>query len=159
MRRDATDPAAAPPGRPAGAVAGRRLLGLRLLSPRGPSRATLPARARRCATAALTVGIFFLAEKTDGEPFTDDEEELLALFASQAAAAVVNARPHRGEQQARADLAALVETSPVGVAVFDAASGRLVSLNREARRIVKSLRPPPALGSPRPLYRRQRPLE
>ena len=33
------------------------------------------------------------------------------LFASQAASAVVNARAHRGEQQARADLKAPVETS------------------------------------------------
>ena len=30
----------------------------------------------------------------------------------------------------------------VGVVVFDATSGRLVTLNREARRIVKSLRTP-----------------
>lgn len=43
---------------------------------------------------------------------------------------------HRGERQARAGLVALVETSPGGVVVFDATSGRLVSFNREARRIV-----------------------
>ena len=88
------------------------------------------------------VGNFFLAEKADGEAFTDDDEEVLVLLASQAAAAVVNARTHRGERQARADLAALVETSPVGVVVFEAQSGRLASLNREARRIVESLRTP-----------------
>ena len=86
------------------------------------------------------VGNFFLSEKADGEEFTDDDEEVLVLFAAQAAAAVANARTHRGEQQVRADLAALVETSPVGVVVFDAKSGRPVSLNREARRIVESLR-------------------
>ena len=39
----------------------------------------------------------------------------------------------------------LVETSPVGVVVFDARSGAPVSLNREARRIVESLR---SAGSP-----------
>ena len=88
------------------------------------------------------VGNFFLAEKADGNEFTDDDEEVLVLFASQAAAAVANARTHRGERQARADLEALVETSPVGVVVFDATSGRLASLNREARRIVESLRTP-----------------
>ena len=88
------------------------------------------------------VGNFFLAEKADGNEFTDDDEEVLLLFASQAAAAVTNARTHRAEQQARADLAALVETSPVGVVVFDATSGRPVSLNREARRLVESLRTP-----------------
>ena len=38
-----------------------------------------------------------------------------------------------------ADLEALIETSPVGVVVFDVGTGRPVSLNREARRIVESL--------------------
>ena len=64
------------------------------------------------------------------------------LFASQAAAAVANARAHRSERQARARLEALVETAPVGVVVFDAGSGRPVTLNRAARRIVESLRLP-----------------
>ena len=64
------------------------------------------------------------------------------LFASQAAAAIVNARTHRDERRARADLEALVETSPVGVLVFDAEAGRPVSVNREARRIAESLRTP-----------------
>ena len=84
----------------------------------------------------------FLAEKAGGGEFTDDDEELLMLFASQAAAAIANARAHRNERRARADLEALVETSPVGVAVFDAESGRPVSFNREVRRIVESLRTP-----------------
>ena len=88
------------------------------------------------------VGYFFLAEKADGKAFTDDDEEVLVLFASQAAAAIVNALTHRNEQQARVDLEALVETSPVGVVVLDARGGRPVSLNREARRIVESLRTP-----------------
>ena len=88
------------------------------------------------------VGHFFLADKADGEEFTDDDEEVLMLFASQAAAAIANARTHRSEQRARADLEALIETSPVGVVVFDAKSGRPVSLNREARRIVEGLRMP-----------------
>ena len=86
------------------------------------------------------VGNFFLAEKANGEEFTDEDEDVLMLFASQAAAAIANARTHRKEQRARADLEALVETSPVGVVVFNAESGRPVSLNREARRIVESLR-------------------
>ena len=64
------------------------------------------------------------------------------LFASQAAAAIGNARAHRSEQRARKDLEALVETSPVGVVVFDGRSGRMVSCNREARRIVEGLRMP-----------------
>ena len=55
---------------------------------------------------------------------------------------VANARTHRDERQARADLAALVEITPVGVVVFEVESGRLASLNREARRVVGGLRTP-----------------
>ncbi len=88
------------------------------------------------------VGNFFVAEKADAEEFTAEDEELLELFASQAAAAIVNARTHRDEQRARADLEALVETSPVGVAVCDAMTGQVVSFNREARRIVSRLLDP-----------------
>ena len=88
------------------------------------------------------VGHFFLAGKADGEEFTPADEEVLVLFASQAAAAVTNARTHRNERRARADLEALVETSPVSVVVFDGGSGRPVSINREARRIVERLRMP-----------------
>ena len=85
------------------------------------------------------VGNFFLSDKDNGEAFTDADEEILVLFASQAATAIANARTHRAERRARADLEALVETSPVGVVVFDAMTGNLISLNREAPRIVKSL--------------------
>ena len=85
------------------------------------------------------VGSFFLGGKKNGEAFTNEDEEIVVMFAAQAATAVANARTHQAEQRARADLAALVETTPIGVAVFDAATGRLVSLNREANRIVQSL--------------------
>ncbi len=85
------------------------------------------------------VGNFYLVEKEGGEAFTDEDEEVLVLFASQAATAIANARTYRAEQRARAGLEALIETSRVGVAVFDARTGDLVSLNREARRIVEGL--------------------
>ena len=86
------------------------------------------------------VGGFFLAEKEGG--FTDGDEAVLALFAQQAAAAIAHARAHRDERRARADLEALIETSPVGVVVFDAGTGAPVSFNREAKRIVAGLRTP-----------------
>ena len=86
------------------------------------------------------VGNFFLGGKETGPEFTDEDEEVLVLFAAQAAAAIANARTHRDERRARSDLEALVETSPVGVVVFDARTGRSVSVNREARRIVEGLR-------------------
>ena len=90
----------------------------------------------------VNVGNFFLGEKSGGGKFTEDDEDVLVLFASQAAAAIANARTHRNERRARADLEALVETSPVGVVVFDGRSGRPLSFNREARRIAESLRMP-----------------
>ena len=87
----------------------------------------------------LNVGNFFLAEKEGGREFTSDDEEVLTLFAAQAATAIANARAHREERRARADLETLIETSPVGVVVFDGPTGALVSFNREARRIVDAL--------------------
>ena len=88
------------------------------------------------------VGNVYLVEKEGGAAFTDEDEELLLPFASQAATAIANARTCRDERRARADLEALVETLPVGVAVFDARTGHPVSFNREVRRIVESLRTP-----------------
>ena len=88
------------------------------------------------------IGNFYLAEKEDGQAFTEESEEVLVQFASQAATAIANAHTHPEEQRARTNLEALVETSPYGVVVLDAATGRAVSLNREARRISEALRGP-----------------
>lgn len=81
------------------------------------------------------LGSFFLSDKRDGAEFTDEDEEVLVLFASQAAVAIANARAYRDERRTRADLEALIDSSPVGVVVFDAKSGRPVMFNREAQRI------------------------
>ncbi|MCY3599904.1 MAG: GAF domain-containing protein [Gemmatimonadetes bacterium] len=86
----------------------------------------------------VDVGSFFLAEKEGGEEFTSTDEEVLLLFASQAATAIANARAHRDALRARADLETLIETSPVGVVVIDTETGESV-FNREARRIVEGL--------------------
>ena len=88
------------------------------------------------------VGFFLVGEKVDAANFSSEDEELLMLFASQAATAIDNARTHRDERRARADLEALVETSPVGVVVIDARKGRLMSFNQEAKRIVEGLGTP-----------------
>ena len=86
------------------------------------------------------VGTFFLGDKQGEQEFTSEDEEVLVLLATQAATAVVNARTHRDERRARADLEALIDGSPVGVVVFDAGTGHVQSLNREAKRIVEGLR-------------------
>ena len=88
------------------------------------------------------LGTFFLGEKAGGVAFTDADQDLLVQFAAQAAVALANAKAHRNERRARADLEALVDTSPVGVVVFDASEGKGVSFNREAERIVDALRTP-----------------
>ena len=90
----------------------------------------------------VPVGIFCLVEKERDEEFTDDDEEILMLFASHAGAAIAHARAHRAERRARADLEALVDTVPIGVVVFDAHNAKPLSLNGEARRIVAALHSP-----------------
>ena len=90
----------------------------------------------------VSVGMFFLSEKEGGGEFSDEDEEVLVMFAAQAATAISNAYTHRREQRARADLEALIDTSPVGVVVFDAKTGKPVSFNREAKRIIGGLQTP-----------------
>ena len=87
----------------------------------------------------VNVGNFFLGGKAGGREFTSEDEDVLLLFAAQAATAIANARTYREEHRARTDLEALVETSPIGVAVFDARTGKPVLFNRETRRIVEDL--------------------
>ena len=88
------------------------------------------------------VGNIYMAERETGGEFSREDEETLVMFASQAALVIANARQHRDEQRVRADLETLVDTSPVGVVVFDAKTGAPVSVNREMRRIVDGLRDP-----------------
>ncbi len=88
----------------------------------------------------VRVGHVFVGDREDGKEFTQEDEETLVMFASQAALVIANARAYREERQARADLETLVNTSPVGVVVIDAHTGTLLSVNREALRIVDGLR-------------------
>ncbi len=88
------------------------------------------------------VGNIFVAERGPDREFTPEDEETLVMFASQAALVIANARRYREEQRAKTDLETLINTSPVGVVVFDAKAGVPVSFNREAKRIVGGLRLP-----------------
>ena len=83
-----------------------------------------------------------LAREESGGEFTEEDEETLAMFASQAALVIANARKYRDERRARTDMETLMDTSPVGVVVFDARKGTVTSLNREARRIFGDLLKP-----------------
>ena len=92
------------------------------------------------------VGTIYLIKGEGDQDFTPEDDETLIMFSSQAALIIASARRYRDEQRARADLETLINTSPVGVAVFDAGTGAPVSFNREAARILESLwmpgRPP-----------------
>ena len=90
----------------------------------------------------MHVGSFFVANKEGAEEFPIEDEEVVAMFAAQAALVISNARRYRDQLRARTDLETLIDTSPVGVVVFGAPTGAPVSFNREARRIVESLRMP-----------------
>ena len=82
------------------------------------------------------IGNIYIGDKESGQEFTSEDEETLEMFAAQAAMAITNARRYGDEQRAKADLEALVNTSQVGVLVFDAKSGLVVKFNQEARRIL-----------------------
>ncbi|WP_420612114.1 ATP-binding protein [Candidatus Spongiisocius sp.] len=82
------------------------------------------------------VGNIYIGEKVTGGEFTRDDEETLRMFASQAALAITNAHRYGEEQQTKADLEALVNTSPVGVLVLDAATRDVVKINDEACRLI-----------------------
>ena len=119
-----------------------RSLGLPELHPPMPMSPVFSLVAAPVRHRARGVGILFLAEKEGGGEFTAEDEETLSMFASQAAMVIANARRYRDEQQARADLETLIDTSPVGVAVFDARTGAPKSFNQEAVRILDGLRSP-----------------
>ena len=85
------------------------------------------------------VGNIHVGHDDGGREFSPEDEATLVMFAARAALAIANARQYRDEQRARNALETLVETSPVGVLVFDAATGAPVSFNREAIRIVDGL--------------------
>ena len=81
-------------------------------------------------------GSIYLTEKEGGQEFTPEDEDTIVMFASQAAVAISNALKYRAEQRAKSDLEALLNSSPVGVLVFDAKTGDVLSFNEETRRMV-----------------------
>ena len=117
-----------------------RSLGLPEFQPPMAVSTPLPFLAAPIRHLGESVGAFYVGEK-DVE-FTPEDEETLVMFASQAALVIANARRYRDEQRARADMETLIDTSPVGVLVFNAKTGSVTSVNREARRIVSGLHMP-----------------
>ena len=76
-------------------------------------------------------GDLFLADKEGG--FTEKDEALVLPVASRAAAAMAEAPEEGVAERLRADFDALVHTVPVGVVVFDAATGDPLGPDEAAR--------------------------
>ena len=119
-----------------------RSLGMPDLNPPIPVGQEVPFMAAPVLHRGEPLGNLFLAKVAAGDEFSQEDEEILMMFAAQAAMVVSNARRFRDEQRARTDLQTLIETSPVGVVVFDAKTGYPASFNQEARRIIDALREP-----------------
>ncbi len=88
------------------------------------------------------IGNIYLAETESGEEFTSDDEDIIARFAAHAAAAISNARKFEAERRVKTDLKTLVDISPIGVVVFDAKTGAVITANRECQRICDDLHLP-----------------
>ena len=89
------------------------------------------------------VSNIYLTEKEGGREFTEEDQETLVMLASQAAIAIGNALRYQEERRAKDELeterrrlTVLVESSPVGVMVIDAATRTFASVNKEAERIL-----------------------
>ncbi len=81
-------------------------------------------------------GCIYLAEKENAREFSLDDEDTITMFASQAAMAISNALKYKAEQRAKSDLEALLDSSPLGLLVFDANTGSVLSINEETKRMV-----------------------
>ncbi len=97
-----------------------------------PMKTFLGARVRH---DGAHLGNIYLGEKVDGGEFTELDEQLIDRFAQQAGAAISNARKFERERKIKTDLKALVKIAPVGLVVFDARTGAVLTSNEECQRI------------------------
>ena len=81
------------------------------------------------------LGNIYLGEKVDGGEFTELDEEIITRFAAQAGAAICNSRRFERERRIKTDLRSLVKIAPVGLLVFDAKTGAVLTSNQECQRI------------------------
>ncbi len=87
----------------------------------------------------VSFGSICLAKEKGGQEFSQEDEKNLAALTSLAAVAIANSRQYRSEHLASDELNEMIDTSPVGVGVFNVLSGDPRSLNREAMRIIRGL--------------------
>ncbi len=92
------------------------------------------------------LGNLYLTEKLGGAEFTEEDEDILVLFASHAALAIHNAQQYEALENERRRLESLVQLSPVAILMIEAGGERVLIANREAERILGlSYRPGDAL--------------
>ena len=84
------------------------------------------------------LGRVYVVGKSDGG-FTRQDEHVLSVFASHAAATITNALMYQAQLRARANLEVMTDISLVGGIVFDAKTGALVSVTDEATRILRDI--------------------
>jgi DNA-binding response OmpR family regulator/signal transduction histidine kinase len=85
-----------------------------------------------------SVEVCYLEERPESDegPFLTEERSLISAVAERLSRIVELKRAEEKAQEERQRLAVLVDTSPVGVFVVEAESGRALFVNREARRIL-----------------------
>ena len=86
-------------------------------------------------------GSICLAREKGEQAFSREDKELFTLFSSLAAIVIDNTRRFEQARQAASNLKTVIETTPVGVAVFSPVSGDPMSLNEAAMKIFKGLDP------------------
>ena len=82
------------------------------------------------------VGNLYLTEKEGGQEFTQEDENIAAMFAAQAASVISNTRRYEAERRANVERETLMDISPVAVSVFDARIGEITYMNQESRRLL-----------------------
>ncbi len=87
------------------------------------------------------LGGFYLADKAGELEFSHEDKRTLLLFSALAATAMANARISNSERRTRTTLKALLNTAPAGIIVFNARSGKSVSVNHECQRIADVISP------------------
>ena len=100
-----------------------------------------PAMAVPITRRGVAVGAVLVANARGGRRLSTDDAAMLSVIASQTALMVENSHRADDVDRAKASLQTLIDTSPVGVLLFDDA-GRAVRANREALKMVESLHSP-----------------
>ena len=121
--------------------------GLPQFQPPFPVNPVMPMLAVPIAYRGDWVGAIYLGDKAesptaDGDTvreFTARDENAISMLAAQAALVISKARIHREEHQVRTHFETLLNTTPVGVLVFEPEHASLLYANREAERILGDL--------------------